>query len=261
MNKVITLVSGLTLLLQAMPAMAAPQQSAKTKTFAQWCQQKDSVPAATKLTIDLLLKQAGTENCNQANSTLSNLTRLDLNSEKISDLQPLSSLTKLINLRLYNNQIRDIEPLAGLNQLTMLYLDENKIDNLKALSKMNKLVLLQLNKKSPGVERSPTSGTFKQGDFTRLFQEVWNTVELIFQNGIDWASFSHAWRQIEIENQGVSLAIHSIEQKGEGTIVVKVEVPLDLDKAKLHQDFYLAYDLLLQSATDRHQIKLAGRDR
>jgi uncharacterized protein YjbI with pentapeptide repeats len=114
--------------------------------------------------------------------------------------------------------------------------------------------------KSPGVERSPASGTFKQGDFTRLFQEVWNTLELIFQHGIDWTAFSHAWRQIEIENQGIPLAIHSIEQKGEGTIVVKVEVPLDLNKAKLHQDFHLAYDLLLQSTIDRHQLELAGRD-
>jgi hypothetical protein len=59
----------------------------------------------------------------------------------------------------------------------------------------------------------------------------------------------------------VPLAIHSIEHKGEGTIVVKVEVPLDFDKAKLHQDFHLAYDLLLRSTTDRHQIELAGRDR
>jgi uncharacterized protein YjbI with pentapeptide repeats len=115
--------------------------------------------------------------------------------------------------------------------------------------------------KSPGTERSPASSTFKPGEFTRLFQEVWNTVELIFQNGIDWASFNQAWRQIEIENQGVPLAIHSIEHKGEGTIVVKVEVPLDFDKAKLYQDFHLAYDLLLQSTNERHQIELAGRDR
>ena len=126
MNKLIVLVSGLTLLFQAMPAMAIDTQQSKPKTFAQWCQQRNSVPAATKLTIDLLLKQAGTENCDRADSTLSNLTRLDLNSEKISELQPLSSFTKLINLRLYNNQIRDIEPLAGLIELTMLYIDENK---------------------------------------------------------------------------------------------------------------------------------------
>jgi uncharacterized protein YjbI with pentapeptide repeats len=115
--------------------------------------------------------------------------------------------------------------------------------------------------KSQHRERSPGSGTFKPGDFTRLFQEVWHTVELIFQHGIDWTSFNTAWQQIQIENEGLPLAIHSIERKGEGTIVVKVEVPLNIDKTKLHQDFNAAYDLQLQSIKERHQVELAGRDR
>ncbi len=115
--------------------------------------------------------------------------------------------------------------------------------------------------KSQGKERSPGSGIFNPGDFTRLFQEVWNTVELIFQHGIDWTSFNTAWQQIQIENEGLPLAIHSIERKGEGTIVVKVEVPIDLDKTKLHQDFNAAYELQLQSIEQRHQVELAGRDR
>lgn len=115
--------------------------------------------------------------------------------------------------------------------------------------------------KSQSKERSPSSGIFNPGDFTRLFQEVWNTVELIFQHGIDWTSFNTAWQQIQIENEGLPLAIHSIERKGEGTIVVKVEVPLDLDKTKLHQDFNAAYELQLQSIEQRHQVELAGRDR
>lgn len=115
--------------------------------------------------------------------------------------------------------------------------------------------------KSQGKERSPISGIFNPGDFTRLFQEVWNTVALIFQHGIDWTSFNTAWQQIQIENEGLPLAIHSIERKGEGTIVVKVEVPLDVDKTKLHQDFNTAYDLQLQSIEQRYQVELAGRDR
>jgi uncharacterized protein YjbI with pentapeptide repeats len=115
--------------------------------------------------------------------------------------------------------------------------------------------------KSPQKDRSPASGTFRAGDFTRLFQEIWNTVDLIFQHGIDWTSFSNSWQQIQIENEGIPLTIHSIERKGEGLIVVKVEVPVGLDKAKLYQEFNLAYDLLLQSAKDHHQAELAGRDR
>ena len=98
MNKLTALVTGLTLLLQAFPAMAIATQQSKPKTFTQWCQQRNSVPAATKLTIDLLLKEADTQNCQQANSKLIRRGALDFSNKGISDLQPLSRLTNLENL-------------------------------------------------------------------------------------------------------------------------------------------------------------------
>ena len=145
MKKVIALVSGLALLLQSMSTMAAPPQSAKTKTFDQWCEQRNSVPAATKLTIDLLLKQAGTQNCKQADVKINSLTELNLSGGGISDLKPLSGLTNLTNLSLDDNEISDLKPLSGLTQLTSLSLDNNKISNLKPLSGLTKLIDLNLN--------------------------------------------------------------------------------------------------------------------
>ena len=115
--------------------------------------------------------------------------------------------------------------------------------------------------KLPTLDRCPVSGNFAVGDFAQLFQEIRNTVDLIFHHGIDWTSFSHAWQQIQIENDGIPLSICSIDHKGAGTIVVKVEVPLKLDKAQLHQDFDRSYQLLLQTVEDRYQAELSGRDR
>jgi hypothetical protein len=115
--------------------------------------------------------------------------------------------------------------------------------------------------KSPGIERNPASGSFIAGDFTRLYQEIWNTVDLIFHHGIDWTAFSTAWQKIQIENADFPLTIHSIEHKGAGTIVVKVDVPIDIDKSQLHQDFDRSYQLLLRSVEERYRVELAGRDR
>jgi uncharacterized protein YjbI with pentapeptide repeats len=115
--------------------------------------------------------------------------------------------------------------------------------------------------KSPGEDRNPASGIFSVGDFTQLFQQIWNTIDLIFHEGIDWASFGTAWQQIQIENDGIPLSIHSIERRGEGTILVKVEVPQDFEKAKLHESFDRHYQLLLNSIEDRHRAELTGRDR
>jgi uncharacterized protein YjbI with pentapeptide repeats len=115
--------------------------------------------------------------------------------------------------------------------------------------------------KSPGEDRNPASGIFSSGDFTQLFQQIWNTIDLIFHEGIDWTSFGTAWQQIQIENDGIPLAIHSIERKGGGTILVKVEVPQDFEKASLHESFDRHYQLLLNSIEDRHRAELSGRDR
>ncbi len=115
--------------------------------------------------------------------------------------------------------------------------------------------------KSPGEDRNPASGIFNPSDFTKLFQKIWNTIDLIFHDGIDWTSFGTAWQQIQIENDGIPLAIHSIERKGEGVILVKVEVPQNFDKSILHQSFDRSYQLLLNSIEDRYQAELTGRDR
>ncbi len=61
MNKVLLLLSTLVCLSQILPSASA--QQAKPKSFAAWCQQKKSVPTDTRHTIDILLKKAGTNNC------------------------------------------------------------------------------------------------------------------------------------------------------------------------------------------------------
>ena len=38
-------------------------------------------------------------------------------------------------------------------------------------------------------DRLPSSGEFAPGEFTKLFEKVLNTIDLIFRNGIDWKAF------------------------------------------------------------------------
>ena len=102
MKKLLILTIGLTLLVQATLVSTA---SAQSKSFAQWCQQKSSLPAATRHTIDVLLKKAGTNNCQTADSKLTSLTELNLYSNQISDIKPLAGLTQLTNLFLKSNPI------------------------------------------------------------------------------------------------------------------------------------------------------------
>src|SRR5687768_1744031 len=75
------------------------------------------------------------DNCNAndlklispAIKSLANLKELNLGSNEISDISPLSQLTNLTSLDLDSNEISDISPLSQLTNLTSLDLSSNKI--------------------------------------------------------------------------------------------------------------------------------------
>ena len=102
-------------------AKAAETRSSNSRqTFADWCRQKADLSPEAKHTVDVLLEQAGTTECDAANQTLSSLTEINLSGNEISDIKPLASLTNLIRLFLSNNRISDIKPLASLTKLEFL---------------------------------------------------------------------------------------------------------------------------------------------
>jgi len=79
------------LFVSSFPAQAASlQEIATPKTFADWCLNKANLSVETKRTIDALLQQAKTTDCDQANKLLSRSTSLDLWQEKISDLRRMA---------------------------------------------------------------------------------------------------------------------------------------------------------------------------
>ena len=116
------------------------------QTFAYWCRQKDSLSPEAKHTVEVLLEEAGTTECDEADRTLSSLTELQLYNNQISDIKPLASLTNLTWLSLYNNQISDIKPLASLTNLTWLSLDSNEISDIKPLASLTNLKELYLSR-------------------------------------------------------------------------------------------------------------------
>ena len=130
------------------------------QTFTEWCQQKANLSQQRRRTVEVLLQVAKTQNCGQANQTLTNLTELSLGGNQISDIKPLSNLTNLTSLwlrenqisdimtwlNLLGNQISDIKPLSNLTNLTVLWLEGNQISDIKPLSNLTNLTSLSLEK-------------------------------------------------------------------------------------------------------------------
>ena len=76
---------------------------------------------------------------------LTNLTQLDLISDQISDLRPLSALTNLKALALSWNSITDLTGLEALTNLTDLILDGNQVSDLQPLTNLRHLTDLCIN--------------------------------------------------------------------------------------------------------------------
>src|SRR4028119_2101330 len=113
------------------PKAAAETRSGNSRrTFADWCRQKADLSPEAKHTVEMLLKEAGTTECDAANQKLSSFTALGLSDNSISDIKPLESLTNLTFLLLENNRISDIKPLQSLTNLTSLRLDNNPISEI-----------------------------------------------------------------------------------------------------------------------------------
>jgi hypothetical protein len=142
-------------ILQAQSGDSATYSQPKYVPFIEWCRTKKSLPAATQHTIAVLLKEAGTTNCDVANSKLKNMIALDLHSKQISDVRPIASLYELRRLFLSNNQISDVTSLASLTKLVDLRLQNNKISDVTPLANLTKLYALELQNNKIGDKTCP----------------------------------------------------------------------------------------------------------
>ncbi len=109
-------------------------------------------------------------------------------------------------------------------------------------------------------ELRPSSGEFQPGEFTKLFAEMFDTVDLIFRNGVDWKAFIAALKEVQVQNEDTPLQIQSIANKGDGVIVVKVHVPPDTDKEKIHQEFNQNYQLQLAAIEAQYKAQLTAKE-
>ena len=96
-------------------------RSANFDTFFDWCINQSQVNSDARHTVELLLEEANTQDCHQAENILVNLKGLDLANSQVADVSPLASLTSLARLFLLNNQIADVPPLASLTKLEWLF--------------------------------------------------------------------------------------------------------------------------------------------
>ena len=125
-------------------------------------------------------------------------------------------------------------------------------------TKLDDVVCEYVYQKFPDQERLPSdpNQNFAPGEFTKLFQKAFDTVNLIFQNGIDWNALLISFDKLKIEAEGAELSIQSIENKNDGAFVVRVNVPPEADKAEVEKFLKREYVAQLKILEEKYQRQL-----
>lgn len=105
-------------------------------------------------------------------------------------------------------------------------------------------------------ERRPHAGDFAPGEFTKLFEEVLNTIDLIFREGIDWQAFLQTFQKVREQHGEADLALQSIENKADGVMVVRLNADPSADKRAIHAAFTQGYDKALAAADQKYRTEL-----
>ena len=111
-------------------------------------------------------------------------------------------------------------------------------------------------------ERRPPdhNRNFEPGEFTKLYQKTFETVDLFFSKGVDWKAVAYSIKNTQVLNEDTPLAIQSIENKGDGTVLIKVNVPKDADKGKIQGDFWQDYELAHKALEAQYQARIDDKE-
>jgi len=110
-------------------------------------------------------------------------------------------------------------------------------------------------------ERRPhdPSKIFDPGDFSHLFTDALNTIDLLFREGLDTKAFAEAYRKVQVMAGDRELSIQSIEKKGDGNVLLTFSVPSEIDKSEISRQFLELYNLKLQDIKSKYMSELEAK--
>lgn len=113
-------------------------------------------------------------------------------------------------------------------------------------------------------ERRPSSRDYSLGEFSSLFRKALETVDLIFSDGINWHACEQAFKELQDTHGKQNLFVQAIEYKGNGVFLIRLQVPLDADKAAIEHQAKEKYEsiciveenLIKEPNKDKYQIEM-----
>ncbi len=112
-------------------------------------------------------------------------------------------------------------------------------------------------------ERRPSdpNRNFETGELAQLVGRYIETVDLIFLDGIDWKAFLSSLQILRVEYSEQNVFLQAIEKKSDGSLVIRLNIPSDLDKAELESHGKHLYENNLQVLEAQYRAELQAKDR
>ena len=125
--------------------------------------------------------------------------------------------------------------------------------NINSQTNLNNVICDYIYLKRNQQERRPhdPNQNFAPGEFTQLFQQALETVDLIFSDGIDWNAFLTSFKELQDKYGEENVGVQALEKKSDPTFVVRIEVPPDADKAIIEKSFWQKYKLILEAKDEQ----------
>ena len=125
--------------------------------------------------------------------------------------------------------------------------------NTNATTNLSNVICEYVYYKQGDQDRLPSdpNQNFASGEFTKLFQEVHNTFDLISHNGMNWRAFALAFTETNtevIDEYGGELFLRGYEILGDGLVRLKIEYPEGADKGKVKVLLEEKHELQIQNS-------------
>ena len=93
-----------------------------------------------------------------------------------------------------------------------------------------------------------------------IFQKAFETIDLLFQNGLDWEAVAYSLDNVQVLNKDIPLTIQKIENKGDGDVLISVIVPENADKEKIEGDFWQGYEFAKKQLEDQFKARIEDKN-
>lgn len=102
-------------------------------------------------------------------------------------------------------------------------------------------------------ERRPIKGRFEPGEFATLIKKVFQTIDLVFTDGINWQAFFQTFQ--ELQEQDGEILLQGIERK-DTEFVIHLESSIYADKAAIETQAKARYKVLLKRLESQYKQQL-----